>query len=535
MVSSIRKGRRIDGKDRLRANAEKLLSRLPKGFPIIPDKCSAEIIHELQVHQCELEIQNEELKTAHQNLEEVRDKYLDIFDFAPVGYFILTNTALIAEANLTGAAMLGVVRKVLIHDRFRKYVALEDVEQWDRFFLAVLAHDKQRACEIRLKMQDASIISTRMVGIRLDRDGEPTQVRITISDITDRKKIEDALRESEEKFRLVVETAPDAIFIQTNKRFVYLNPSACKLFGASSADELVGGVVTDRFHPKFTNNVPERMRILNEKRINFPRNEEVIIKLDGTPVDVETSAVSIRYAQNDGALVFARDVSERKIAENIIQSTIEEKEILLREVHHRVKNNLAVIISLIAMQSDIVSDEKTQELLADLQSRVMTIALVHESLYNTGNIAQIHFEEYLNRLIRQIIHSLSRHLDLKVIMNIEPIPIGLDIAIPCGLIINELITNTVKYAFPRGIPSEKGDNIPCSITVNFRRYGDLLCLQVSDNGIGMKEGTEWSSIKTLGLQIVSMLATHQLRGTIDLDTKNGTKFMIRFREHARRE
>lgn len=523
--------RRNDVRDPLLTEEEDHLTRSPEGFSYLSGKTPAEIIHELQVHQIELDIQNEELKKTQIDLEEIRDRYLDIFDFAPVGYFILTDEALIAEANLTGAAMLGIERKSLIQDRFRRYVASDQTDQWDHFFLTVLHHEEQNSCRILLKRRDQSVFSTRIIGKRMEKSGEPTQVRIAISDISEQKKAEDELRESEEKFRLVVESAPDAIFIQTEGRFAYVNPAACRIFGASSTEQLVGVQVADLFHPEFPKIVWERIRIQDEDLQPVPRIEESIIRLDGAAVDVEVSAVSVRYSQKDGTLVFARNVSQRKHAEDIIRTTLEEKEILLREVHHRVKNNLAVIISLIEMQSDLVTDKKTQELLTDLESRVMTIALVHESLYNTENIAHINFEEYLARLIRQIIHSLNYHQDLKIIMEIEPISVGLDVAIPCGLIINELITNSLKYAFPGGTPPEDRKNTPCTISVIFRHSGDYLCLKVCDNGVGFKdEKNDWLTAKTLGLQIVSMLASHQLRGSIELDSRKGTIFSILFKE-----
>lgn len=531
MVAVQKKGVKTRNRHRLRIDAEKRLARMSEKLSHLSEKSSEEIIHELQVHQIELEIQNEELKRAHLDLEEVKDRFLDVFDFAPVGYFILSEKALINEVNLTGAAMLRIERKYLLHDRFRKFVSPDDFDHWDHFFLAILKGDEQQTTVIKLKPELHSHIYTRMTGIRLNRAGEQIQIRIAMNDITDWKNAEDALHESEKKFRLVVESAPDAIFIQIEGMFAYLNPAACRLFGASSDKQLIGMPVVAQFHPKFHDIVRERIRILNEDKKPVPIIEEIIVQLDNTPVDVEVTAVSFRYLQKDGALVFARDVSQRKQSEDTIRFALEEKEILLQEVHHRVKNNLAVIISLIAMQEDQVTERRTQEQLQDLKSRVTAIALVHESLFKSKNLSQINFLEYLDYLINYIVYSLSHHCIPKMTVDVENIHLGPDIAIPCGLIINELITNSIKYAFPAGTPPENGKDKPCLISIKFRNSDGYLCLQVSDNGIGIGgDISDVRSSKTLGLRLVSMLVTHQLRGTVELDTQNGTAFTILFKQ-----
>ncbi|HWQ66595.1 MAG TPA: PAS domain S-box protein, partial [Methanospirillum sp.] len=519
----------------LRYVRTKRLSRHIENQTNITGKNVDELIHDLQVHQIELEIQNEELKRAYQNLEELKDQYLDIFDFAPVGYIILSDTAIISHVNLTGSVMLGTVRKDLIHDRFRRYVVPFEYERWDHFFQDVLHQGKQRSCTIQMKKSDKENIFSRLTGIRMERAGYPPQIRIAMQDITKEYQQSVALFDSEEKFRLVVENAPDAIYIQTEGRFAFVNPAACNLFGALSRDQLIGKNVVDLSHPKCREIALERIRILNLERKPVPMIEEVILKLDGTPVDVELTAVSVSYLQKNGALVFLRDITERKQAQNVIKSALKEKEILLREVHHRVKNNLAVIIALISMQGNLVSEKKTHDLLIELQSRVMAIALIHESLYNTENIAKINFNEYVSYLIHHIIKSFNPDLDPEIIIEVDQTSINLDVAIPCGLIINELITNSIKYAFPEGTPADGRNEKTCTISVSLKDFGDTLCLKISDNGIGIRgKNSDWHVSKSLGMQIVYMLSTHQLRGTIELDTQNGTTFTIIFKKPDRR-
>jgi len=148
--------RRAEDKSRLRTDAENLLSKTPGDLPVLPEKNHETIFHELQVHQIELELQNEELKKAHQNLELSRDRYVDLYDFAPVGYVTLTKEALIAEVNLTGAAMLGVVRGKLLQDRFRRFVPLQHQDLWLSFFSRILHQDEDQICELVLTRKDGT-------------------------------------------------------------------------------------------------------------------------------------------------------------------------------------------------------------------------------------------------------------------------------------------------------------------------------------------------------------------------------------------
>jgi PAS domain S-box-containing protein len=238
-----------------RGSASKLTGQTPE-----------ELIHELRVHQIELETQAEELRRIQQELEISRYKYLDLYDFAPVGYLTLNDKAMVTEANLTAATLLGVERRTLARARFRKYIAPADLDPWDQYFIRLLKVDKKQPCTLTLIRGDGSTFPARLESLRHTMDDGSIAIRVVISDISDIKKAQDALLESEEKFRLVIESAPNAIFIQTEGQFAYVNPAACRLFGAASPDHLIGKPVLDQFHPDFREIVKERIRRLNEER-----------------------------------------------------------------------------------------------------------------------------------------------------------------------------------------------------------------------------------------------------------------------------
>ncbi len=310
------------GTSSLRGAAENKLGKSKVLPSDLRDKTPEEIIHELRVHQIELEIQNEELKRTQLELEESRnnyqDKYRDLYDFAPVGYFSLTHKGIIREVNLTGATLLGMPRSKLMGRGFGYFVVPESLDRWDKHIITLLGHEEKQTCDLTLRRSDGSSFDIRLDSIRMDepagRQGESGNehlIRSTVIDITERKRIEEALRQSEERFRTLVQNAPEAIYVQTQRRFAYLNPMALKLFGAETPDQLLGQPVFDRFDPSCHDTLKERIRLVNEERRSVNMLEAVCFKLDGAPFDVEVSAAPVRWGGHDGAMVFLRDITKR--------------------------------------------------------------------------------------------------------------------------------------------------------------------------------------------------------------------------------
>ena len=224
-----------------------------------------------------------------------------------------------------------------------------------------------------------------------------------------------------------------------------------------------------------------------------------------------------------GVIEYVRDITPRKQAEEALRASLHEKEILLKEIHHRVKNNMQVISSLISLQSRHLTDKAAIEMFRESQQRIRSMALVHEKLYQSKDLSRIDFSKYIESLIMFLFHSYRVNSDL-VRMKTEVRDVLLDInsAIPCGLIINELVMNALKHAFPEG---RKGE-----IIVSLRASGDdRFTLSVSDDGVGFPEGIDFHKTETLGMQLVTMLV-EQLDGTISLERKPRTRFEVVFRE-----
>ncbi|HAG81320.1 MAG TPA: hypothetical protein DCL61_09125, partial [Cyanobacteria bacterium UBA12227] len=257
----------------------------------------------------------------------------------------------------------------------------------------------------------------------------------------------------------------------------------------------------------------------------------------GEKCDIEFRIVrpdgSIRWMESKGQVVYTEedepvrmtginlDITERKQAEMQIQASLREKEVLLQEIHHRVKNNLQVISSLLDLQSQYIEERSTLDLFRESQNRVKSMALVHEKLYQSQDFASINFIEYIENLtsyLFQVYAVVAGTIALE--LNIDKVNLTIDTAIPCGLIISELVSNALKYAFPSG---RQG-----TIQVALRaESGDYYTIVVKDNGIGLPTNLNLKTSKSLGLQLVNVL-TEQLEGTLELDCSSGTEFTIRF-------
>lgn len=218
------------------------------------------------------------------------------------------------------------------------------------------------------------------------------------------------------------------------------------------------------------------------------------------------------------------DITEKKLAEEKITQSLQEKEVLLKEVHHRVKNNLQVISSILNLQSSYVKDSSTLNILKESQNRIKSMAFIHESLYQTKDFTSINFSEYVVNLANNLVHSYSNiEQEVKLNLDIQNVFLNLDLAIPCGLIINEIVSNALKYAFV-----EKKEN--AEISIQMESDTENLKLKIGDNGIGLPKTIDYRNTESLGLQLVVTL-TDQLNGSIDLDTKNGTIFTIIFNQN----
>jgi len=217
-----------------------------------------------------------------------------------------------------------------------------------------------------------------------------------------------------------------------------------------------------------------------------------------------------------------QDVTERTKVEEKLKKSLTEKEVLIKEIHHRVKNNLMVISSLLNLQSQYIKDEEALDIFRESQNRARSMALIHERLYQSPDLKRIDFGDYIQTLSNDLFHScITDFSRVKLNINVENLMVDINTTVPLGLIVNELVTNSMKHGLAGKAEGE--------INIGFHKKGDEFVLVVEDTGVGFPDDVDFRNTSTLGLQLVNNLTT-QINGKIELNRDNGTKFTITFKE-----
>jgi PAS domain S-box-containing protein len=331
------------------------------------------------------------------------------------------------------------------------------------------------------------------------------------------KAAEEAVKRSETKYRALFDASTDAIFLQTHDgRVLDCNPTASRLFGRNKFD-LIGVVFSTLFENLRPAELDRLSAELAERGFSFV--ERIGRKADGETFPCEVSVRTARIGRSNLIVAFVHDTTERARSEDQLRKSLREKEVLLREVHHRVKNNMQIISSLFNLQSESVRDPSAISLLKECQVRIRSMALVHEKLYQSKDMARIPFSDYLASLTLYLFHFWQVNEDrIRLDMRIANIMLDVNTAIPLGLIINELISNSLEHAFPDGRVGEIRVRLVSLHPGQFE-------LVVEDDGIGLPPGFDITGSETLGLQLVALLVK-QLDGTITADSSGGTRYRI---------
>ncbi len=316
----------------------------------------------------------------------------------------------------------------------------------------------------------------------------------------------------------VINSMNDALMVLDSEGIVRLiNHSSVILFGLPEKG-LLGKHIKDILPD---NNLPDFSLLVRKCTLPDQEFSYVHPKNGNRALSMSVSSMSNTQGQLLAIVCIARDITDHKLAEQQMKQSLREKEALLREIHHRVKNNLAVVSSLLSLEARKIKDAGVKSLFEESQQRVRSMALVHEKLYQTKDLSSINFEGYIKSIVSDII-SMYR-IDTSAItteINIRDIELDLESAVPCGLIINELLTNAFKHAFPK---NRRG-----VLSVNFTKTDGAYTLTIKDNGVGLPEGFDYKEASTLGLQLVNIL-TDQLGGTLRIKSDKGTEAVVAFK------
>lgn len=442
----------------------------------------------------------------------------------------IDSKAQIVDVNKTACSMLGYTREELLHfsvlDIDPDFTADIWVNTWEK-----LKGRVKLTIETKHRTKDGRIIPVEIMANYLSFGGRELDCAFA-RDISERKRTEEALQGSNERFRSLVESTSDWVWEVDQKGvYTYVSPQILNLLGYAP-EEVIGKTPFDLMPNDEAQRISEIFKSMAANKKSIKNLENFNRQKDGRLVVLETSAVPFYDSHGDfgGYRGIDRDITERKLVEERLEASLREKETLLRELYHRTKNNMQVISNLIDLQVLAVNDEKTLKLFKETQNRIKTMALVHEKLYQSKDLSNLNLKDYIGDLANALLGSYQLSEDrISLNLDVENISVSIDTATPCGLIINELMSNSLKHAFPG---DRRGE---ISIVLHRSEEGEI-DMRFSDNGIGLPKGFDFKNKRSLGLTLVRNLSVKQLKGTVEVTTGRPTEFHIEFKEplHAER-
>lgn len=355
-----------------------------------------------------------------------------------------------------------------------------------------------------------------------DKNGKKIGTMGVNQDITEQKKAKDALRESEEKYRTLVESAKDPISLyDVNGIFLMANKAGSVSMGMEPA-ELVGHSLREVFPPEIADKQIKLIRKVFSTEEGLELEMPVI---HGNQTLWFSTSLQPVYGHDNivnKVQVISRDITDLKETQIKLEQALDEKDLLMKEIHHRVKNNLMIISSLLNLQSSYIEDEDARDVFRESQNRAKSMAMIHERLYQSTDLKNIDFGDYIQKLTTDLYRTMVSDPErIKLYIDADDVKIDINTVVPLGLIVNELVTNSMKHAFSN---NESG-----FIKVELHNKNDKIVLRVSDNGVGFPEDIDYKNTGSLGLQLVNSL-TNQIQGEIKLEKGPGTIFTITFEE-----
>jgi PAS domain S-box-containing protein len=449
--------------------------------------------------------------------------------------FMLDADGIVASWNAGAARITGYKAREAIGQHYSRFYTYTDVESGipQQELQTAIAQERLETEGWRIRRDGSRFWANVVTTTLKDSSGEIQGFSQVVRDVSDRQRSEELLRQSQERLHLTLEASQIGVWdwnLHTHELKWSLQQEA--LFDlAPGTFAGTYEAVLDRIYPEDRASFSEAITRALERTGEFEQ-EFRILSADGN-IRWLAGQGKVFYDDADRAIWMTginRNISEQKQAAARIQAVEREKDFLLKEVHHRVKNNLQMISSLLSLQTNYVSDRQTLEILKSGEARIFSMALVHDLLYRSQsqNCVQINLADYIETLVNNLYSTYDtaklncKRVTLKLAT--EPIWVSIDIAIPCGLIINELTTNAMKHAFKK----RQFGQICIAVQFEEPQTHNHVILKVSDDGIGLPLELNWQNTKSLGLQIVNIL-TNQLKGNIELTKKDfGTEFIVRF-------
>ncbi|MFH2107106.1 MAG: PAS domain S-box protein [Chrysiogenia bacterium] len=459
---------------------------------------------------------------TNQKLRESEERYQTLANVSPVGIFRTDKNGATTFVNPTWCKISGLSEEQAMGDGWLAAVHPDDREAMRKGWQETIRQLKPSFADYRFLRQDGTVAWVMgQATPEINLENQIIGYVGTITDISERKRAEEEIKMLATALKRINECVS---ITDVEDTILFVNEAFQKTYGYSE-QELIGQNIKIVRSPNFPQQVFEE--VLPGTLSGGWTGELVNRRKDGSefPVFLSTSIIGKEDGKPNYLIGITMDITERKRAVETIRASLQEKEILLKEVHHRVKNNLMSVIGLIKMTEAKAKNEKFNALLQEFEGRVRSMALVHESLHKSADLAHIDLQYYLETLTAHIRAQYGAKRDIRFSVQAAKVTVDPDFAVPCGLILNELITNAYKHAFPKNRPRSGEGN--CEIAVTVKHEGNNLTLSVADNGIGLPAVLDWDKSETLGLKLIKMLSK-QLNGTIEVDRSAGTVFRLKF-------
>jgi PAS domain S-box-containing protein len=461
-----------------------------------------------------------ERKRGIETLRENEIRFRSVFESKMLGTLFWDVNGDITDANDAFLQLVGYTRDEVLSGkvRWRDMTPPEYKDRDDKALEEIAATGVMIPIEKEYIRKDGSLVPILLGAASLP--GSKLNGVAFVLDITERKRAEEKLKES----AAYLDIMGDAMMVlDSQAKVIKINEVFSNLWGFTP-DEVRGKPVFGMFAKE---ELPKHQREMEHaaKEGGVRLFETIALTKDKKKINVSVSGTVLKDEKGKllNFIALFRDITVRKQAEEQIKASLREKEVLLQEVHHRVKNNMQIISSLLRLQSRKIKGKRALQAFESSCNRVKSMVLIHERLYQSRDFARVDFAEY--------VHGLTNHLfslykigpeTVKLDINIKDIFLDLNTAIPCGLIVNELVSNSLKHAFPDGRTGR------VKIVMKSLNKNEVE-LNASDNGIGIPDEVDFRDTKSLGLHLVSILAEDQLRGKIKLDKTKGTRFKIQFK------
>lgn len=463
-------------------------------------------------------------KEMELKLKSSEEKFKLIFENSPHGKAIVDGNGHIIDHNENFKVMFGIPVNRNDVSELKEFPIFKDFGILRLVSSMLLIQQKK---EIQIHIQ-AGLIHTEeqyyaIVCVPINLPGyKSTLAHLIVKDVTQEQKKDKAYKEMQVRFMDIFEKTNDLIYtLDLQGNFTSVNPIAEKWLGFKFnelKDKNMKNFITLDSYQRAIENIQAKLK--GEKASS-------VYEITTFTVSGERKILEINsfLKEKDGKPVeifgIARDVTVRKQHEEQIATALREKEFFIKEIHHRIKNNLQVILSLIRMNINDIEDEKAASMLLDLQLKIQAISYVHEDLYLSSNLHNIEFKPYVEKILANILDVFRSERKMKFTSSIENYKMNIDMAIPCGIILNELLTNSMKYAF--------NNNDEALINVGFSIHENEAELVISDNGKGYSQTLFEEPVDSLGLTLVKLLVEEQLNGSIKMLTESGTNYEIRFK------